>query len=114
MDSNNIQKAQDLIDSGRGDVGRNEFILNSLQNGKKLYNTDVKYLNIQTQKLDEKIASLQSFKKKPDRKAVLTDDEIDKILEQQDRKDEQKKTISVEIIPKNTIKSKIKNIFSKN
>ena len=113
MGSKNIQKAQDLIDSGRGDVGRNEFILNSLQNGKKLYNTDVKYLNIQTQKLDEKIASLQSFKKKPDRKAVLTDDEIDKILEQQDKENIQKRKTPMEIMPKNTIKSKIKNIFSK-
>ncbi len=27
MDSYKIQKVQDLIDSGRGDVGRNEFIL---------------------------------------------------------------------------------------
>jgi len=113
MDSNNIQKAQDLIDSGRGDVGRNEFILNSLQNGKKLYNTDVKYLNIQTQKLDAKIALLQHNKQKPDRKSALTDEEIDKILEQQDKKNIQKRRTPMEIMPKNTIKSKIKNIFSK-
>lgn len=114
MDLDKIQKVQDLIDSGRGDVGRNGFILKTLQNGKKLYNTDIKYLESQTQKLGEKITSLQSSKKKQNRKAVLTDDEIDKILERQDRKDEQKKAIPTEIAPKKTIKSKIKNIFSKN
>ncbi len=113
MDSDKIRQVQDLIDSGRGDTGRNEFILNSLLNGKKLYNTDVKYLETQTKKLNEKIISLQSSKKKPRRESALTDDEIDKILEKQDRKDAKKREIPMEIVPKNTLKSKLRNFFSK-
>ncbi len=114
MDLDKIQKVQDLIDSGRGDMGRNEFILNSLQNGKKLYNTDILYLKIQTQKLDEKIVSLQPSKKKPKREPALSDDEIDKILAEHDKKYAQKKKIPQEPMPKNTVRAKIKNFFSRN
>ena len=113
MDSEKIQKVQDLIDSGMGDVGRNAFILECLQNGKKLYNTDVKYLETLTQKLNDKITLLSPAKKRPKATSALSDEEIDKILEQQDKKDAQKKEIPIEV-PKTTIKSRIKNIFSKN
>lgn len=122
MDSEKIEKVHDLIDSGMVDMGRNEFILNSLQNGKKLYNTDAKYLENQTQKLNDKIISLQSTKKIPKRAvttAALSDKEIDEILERQDRLSAAAATavntdMSIDVIPKPTLKSKFKKIFRKN
>ena len=37
----NVKK---LLDLGIGDRGRLEFVLSSLQKGKKIYNTDMKYV----------------------------------------------------------------------
>lgn len=44
MASDLIKSVQDLIDSGRGDDGRNRFILSRLQQGKPLYRTDQQYI----------------------------------------------------------------------
>ena len=44
MASDLIKSVQDLIDSGRGDEGRNRFILSRLQEGKPLYRTDQHYI----------------------------------------------------------------------
>jgi hypothetical protein len=45
MSSDLIEKIQQLIDSGTGDVGRLQYILEKLQNGRKLYNSDQSYLD---------------------------------------------------------------------
>jgi len=120
MNSDKIEKVHDLIDAGIGDVNRNEFILNSLQNGQKLYNTDVNYLQKMTQNLDDKIALLQSQTKVSKTRILketptISDKEIDEILARQDQYVAKKKEIPQEIImPKPTLKSKIKKIFTKN
>lgn len=44
MASDLIKSVQDLIDSGRGDEGRNRFILSRLQQGKPLYRSDQQYI----------------------------------------------------------------------
>ena len=103
MDSDKIKKVQDLIDSGCGDTGRNEFILWSLSNDKKLYNTDIKYLESHIQKLDEKRTLLNSQTntsktKQSKRASVITDSEIDEILERQDKRKKAKMNRSANII----------------
>lgn len=40
-----LEKIQHLIDSGTGDIGRLQHILETLQNGRKLYNSDQGYLD---------------------------------------------------------------------
>jgi len=110
------KQAEDLLNSGMGDLGRNEFILDSLKNGKKLYNTDIKYLQTMTQKLDDKIASLYSQTKSKTRisneATIISDKEIDKILEKQYKL--AKKTDMPQNITHNTsLKSRFKKLFLK-
>ena len=112
-----ISQAEDLLNSGTGDQGRNEFILNSLNNGKKLYNTDMQYLQRMTQKLDDKIASLQSKPKISkttisQEMSTITDKEIDEILEKQEQS-AKKKNMPSKITTKISLKSKFKKMFSK-
>lgn len=45
MSSDLLDKIQQLIDSGIGDIGRLQYILETLQNGRKLYNSDQSYLD---------------------------------------------------------------------
>ena len=45
MEDELIENVMYLIDSKKGDVGRLNYILSSLQDGKSLYNSDKKYLN---------------------------------------------------------------------
>jgi len=114
MDLDKIQKIQDIIDAGFGDAGRNAFILECLQSNRSLYNTDDQYLANQSRLLESKIKSLQSPKRTmPKRTTMITDDEIDKILEKQDMKNLQSKDIPKETAVRPSIKSRIKNMFSK-
>ena len=45
MSSDLLEKIQQLTDAGMGDSGRLEHILSTLQNGKKLYNSNQEYLD---------------------------------------------------------------------
>lgn len=45
MSQDLLEKIQQLIDSGIGDNGRLRYILETLQNGKKLYHSDQSYLD---------------------------------------------------------------------
>jgi chromosome segregation ATPase len=62
VDENITSQIQRLIDSGNGDVGRLQFILESLKQGKSLYKSDQQYLDA---KLGRKV-DYQSLVKKPD------------------------------------------------
>ncbi|TBR24473.1 MAG: hypothetical protein EPO63_03825, partial [Candidatus Nitrosotenuis sp.] len=55
-------KVQNLINSGNGDTGRLQFILDSLQQGKTLYRSDQTYLE---NKIGEKL-NLHSLNQQPD------------------------------------------------
>jgi len=44
MDAILEKEIQNLIDNKRGDTGRLEFILSSLQENKEIYNSDQKFL----------------------------------------------------------------------
>jgi len=111
------KQVKDLLNSGIGDLGRNEFILDSLKNGKKLYNTDIKYLQTMTQKLDEKIASLYSqtklSKTRISNETIISDKEIDKILERQNKLLVKKTDIPQNISYKISLRSKFKMMFSR-
>ena len=102
-----------------GDLGRNEFILNSLKNGKKLYNTDIKYLQTMAQKLDDKITSLQNQTKSSkirrisNETTIISDKEIDEILEKQDKLLAKKANIPQNTTHNTSLKSKFKKLFSK-
>lgn len=52
VDENVVTKVKNLIATGKGDMGRLQFILESLKQGKTLYKSDQKYLD---SKLGEKI-----------------------------------------------------------
>lgn len=109
------KQVKDLLNSGVGDLGRNEFILDSLKNGKKLYNTDIKYLQTMTQKLDDKISSLQTQTKSSKTRisnetTIISDKEIDEILEKQDKL-AKKTDMSQEITHKVSLKSKLKKML---
>ena len=57
MDSILAKEIQNLIDNRRGDTGRLEFILSSIQENKNVYNTDQKFLIdlLEKHSLDENI-----------------------------------------------------------
>ena len=55
MDEKFKENVKKLLDMGLGDKGRLDFILSSLENGKKIYNTDMKYVEkLITKTLDDK------------------------------------------------------------
>ena len=115
VDLDKIRKVQDIIDAGFGDAGRNAFILECLHGDKKLYNTDETYLAHQTRLLESKIRSLQPSKKatvpKRTTAPMITDEEIDKILEKQDMKNTRAKDTPKAAVVQSSIKLRIKNIF---
>ena len=92
--------ARDLLNSGIGDVGRLEFILECVKSQKPLYNTDVQFLERHTNMLNQKIEIL-SKKTKPvnPKKTILSEKLIDDIISKSDDREKQKDTIpSKEII----------------
>jgi len=111
------KQVKDLLNSGMGDLGRNEFIFDSLKNGKKLYNTDIKYLQAMTQNLDDKIALLQNqtktSKARISNETIISDKEIDEILERQDKLLAKKTNMPQNITHNTSLKSKFKKLFSK-
>ena len=84
--------ATDLIDSGIGEEGRLEFILECIDKNKPLYKTDIRFLESLTKQLDLKIKRLDVDKKDKniDKKAqdcahtpktnLLSDEFLDKHL----------------------------------
>ena len=77
MDSILAKEIQNLIDDKRGDTGRLEFILSSIQENKNIYNTDQKFLIdlLEKHSLDENILEHLHFfnqKNMPKKETVTT------------------------------------------
>ena len=77
MDSILAKEIQNLIDNRRGDTGRLEFILSSIQENKNIYNTDQKFLIdlLEKHSLDENILEHLHFfnqKNMPKKETVTT------------------------------------------
>lgn len=70
MPYESVDKIQQLIDAGLGDIGRLEYILSTLKNGKKLYNSDQNYLDSLLKKHEEKIEPSESKKEIEDKSPV--------------------------------------------
>ena len=77
MDSILSKEIQNLIDDRRGDTGRLEFILSSIQENKEIYNSDQKFLIdlLEKYSLDENILEQLDFfnqKNMPKKETVTT------------------------------------------
>ena len=77
MSDDLIKSIQDLIDSGRGDAGRNKYILSRLKAGKSLYKSDQQYIEkhlskpIKGIKIPESTWSVQQKEQEEKRKAEI-------------------------------------------
>jgi len=131
MDDDLKTKAEELINSGVGERYRLEHILSTLKNDKKLYNSDLNYLTTMHEKLVEKMISLQKENKvlKPgltkspksilvsNRHALLKDEDLDMILEEQEKKKHQRLMTSEESFKPLSSESKLgkfKKYFTRN
>ncbi len=131
MDDDLKTKAEELINSGVGERYRLEHILSTLKNDKKLYNSDLNYLTTMHEKLVEKMISLQKENKvlKPgltkspksilvsNRHALLKDEDLDMILEEQEKKKHQRLMTSEESFRPLSSESKLgkfKKYFTRN
>jgi len=131
MDNDLKTKVEELINSGVGERYRLEHILSTLKNDKKLYNSDLNYLTTMHEKLVEKMISLQkenkvlklSLTKSPksipvsNRHALLKDEDLDMILEEQEKKKHQRLMTSEESLKPLSSESKLgkfKKYFTKN
>ncbi len=65
----------DLIDSGIGEEGRLQFILECIDKNKPLYKTDIKFLESSIKQLDLKIKSLEGGKKEKNIKNITNKNE---------------------------------------
>ena len=131
MDDDLKTKVEELINSGVGERYRLEHILSTLKNDKKLYNSDLNYLTTMHEKLVEKMISLQkenkvlkpSLTKSPksilvsNRHALLKDEDLDMILEEQEKKKHQRLMTSEESFKPLSSESKLgkfKKYFTRN
>ena len=110
MDDDLKTKTEELINSGVVERYRFEHILITIKMDIKLYNSDLNYLTTMHEKLVEKMISLQKENKmlKPDitkspksipvsnRHALLNDEDLDMILEAQEKKKHQRLMTSEE------------------
>jgi len=79
MDPVLAKEVQNLLDDNRGDEHRLKFILECIQNEKKIYNSDQKYLAslLGEYSKDEHILERLDFKPKPEESGVTFADETD-------------------------------------
>ena len=114
----------DLIDSGIGEEGRLQFILECIDKNKPLYKTDIKFLESQTISLDLKIKKLESNSakkstmtntqnQKTHSKTLLTDEFLDEHIDKIESNNNNSKTTKIHIISTNKQKSFFRRIFSK-
>ncbi len=131
MDDDLKTKTEELINSGVGERYRLEHILSTLKNDRNLYNSDLNYLTTMHEKLVEKMINLQKENKmlKPgltksaksipvsNRHALLKDEDLDMILEEQEKKKHQRLMTSEESLKPLSSESKLdkfKKYFTKN
>ena len=128
MDESLRIKAQELIDSGLGDTGRLEHIMDYIIKDKPLFNSDLKYLENMHEFLLDKIQKLEHESKslKPNsvtlseprptsnRKPLLADEDLDRILDEQERRKQKNLVRRSESLRAETNKqktSKLKQFF---
>jgi len=106
----------DLIDSGIGEEGRLQFILQCIDKNKSLYKTDIKFLESLTEQLDLKIKKLDTTQKNNTSKhpkTLLSDEFLDRHLDKIESKKKNVKTSQHSTIPTRKKKSIFRRIFSK-
>lgn len=130
MDESLKLKAQELIDSGLGDTGRLEHIMDYIIKDKTLFKSDLKYLENMYEFLLDKIQKLEHESKslKPNsltlseskpssyRKPLLADEDLDRILDEQEKRKQKNlvpRTESLRGVNTNQKTSKIKQFFHK-
>lgn len=125
MEPNYRVMVTDLIDSGIGEEGRLQFILECIDKNKPLYKTDIKFLESQTISLDLKIKKLESNSakkstmtdtqnQKTHSKTLLTDEFLDEHIDKiESKNNNNSKTAKIHIIPTNKQKSFFRRIFLK-
>lgn len=123
-------KAEELINSGVGERYRLQHILDMLKDKRNLYNSDLTYLLTMHEKLVEKMATLQKENEKlrlnlmtsskltpiSNRHTLLNDEDLDKILEEQEKKKQKKLMPSKESFKPTISESrwrKLKKYFTK-
>ena len=123
-------KAEELINSGIGERYRLQHILDMLKDKRNLYNSDLTYLLTMHEKLVEKMATLQKENEKlrlnlmtsskltpiSNRHTLLNDEDLDKILEEQEKKKQKKLMPSKESFKPTISESrwrKLKKYFTK-
>lgn len=103
----------DLLNTGMWDQGRLRFILECIEINKPIYKTDKAYLESINKQLEDKIQKLQgnvvktTESKKNDLRTLLSDEDLDKIIDKQ-----KLKTVKVNT-PKRKNKSFIARLFSR-
>ena len=143
MKKDKIKQVKELITSGICEPSRLYHILNTLEKEKSIYNSDQMYLDKMSQRLEEKMNHLQKENKKinyklqnPQRqklgvinnidldkfldeaenRTLIDDADLDKVLERQEKKKQQRYDVKKQL-PKqeiqNSVIMKIKNIFKK-
>ncbi len=143
MKKDKIKQVKELIASGICEPSRLYHILNTLEKEKSIYNSDQMYLDKMSQRLEEKMNHLQKENKKinyklqnPQRlklgvinnidldkfldeaenRTLIDDADLDKVLERQEKKKQQRYDVKKQL-PKqeiqNSVIMKIKNIFKK-
>lgn len=103
----------DLIDSGIGEEGRLQFILQCIDKNKPLYKTDIKFLESLTEQLDLKIKQLNTHQKTNHPKTLLSDEFLDEHLDKIESKNSTKKQSHSGIPTKKKKKLFLRRIFSK-
>ena len=100
--------ATDLLNAGMGDVGRLKFIQECITKQKPLYNTDKKYLRQKYQEFETKLEILSGRKKKK-AKVLVSDDTLDKIVDEAISKENEDK----DVIPKRRKKSFLQKLLKR-
>lgn len=130
MDESLKIKVQELIDSGLGDTGRLEHIMDYIVKDKPLFKSDLKYLENMHKFLLDKIQKLEHESKslKPNhvtlsepkpssgRKPLLADEDLDRILDEQEKRKQKNlapRTESSQTEQNKQKTSKLKQFFQK-
>jgi hypothetical protein len=140
MEYERIERVKELIESGICEPSRLQHILDMLEKNRPLYNSDEVYLDKMSKKLEEKIQHLQKenmrlghtiHKKQSsintddvsgittERRTLVDDADIDKIIESGPQKHSKKKTRHRDNIQRNqthsnSVTKRLKRFLSKN
>ena len=82
--------ATDLLNAGMGDEGRLKFILSCIEKNKPLYKTDIRFLELLSNRLEQKIEMLKgntnAKQKEKHSKTLISNKELDEIIDRKNAK----------------------------